>query len=281
VQKYVLAIAAGLASMAVGAAIVVLERHVVSRPSPSTIVAIPLPAPIETPPPSEQTASAAPEAAPEAVSPATAENDNSDLPVIDVPSRVVRTVPDIDTPAPKMTVFDTRGNEIRGRAAEGPPASYVPSPAFSSGPAYASNGRPQTRAQTPVTAPSAGNFGGPGRALGGTVVSVGNRNVHLFGVRVAEPRDRCGLGPGDHRSCADVARDSLAQRMQRYPTLACRVPPGQRGDPGVVCTDNSGTDLSNFLVSEGLALADTGQSYEYFGSEGIARANKRGLWRNR
>ncbi len=277
--------------MAVGAAIVVLERHVVSRPGSSTIVSVPLPVPVELPP-EAPVPEPVPDAPPEALPPAAADK-GSDLPVVEVPNRIVHTVPDVDTPAPKMTVFDSRGNELKPRS-DTPPPSYTPSPAFSQGPAFAPNGRPQSQAYasqgyappssytpSPVAQPSAGNFGGPGRALGGTVVSVGNRNVHLFGIRVAEPRDKCGLGTGDQRSCADVARDSLAQRLQRYPTLACRVPPGQRGDPGVVCTDNSGTDLSSFLVSEGLALADTAQSYEYFGPEGAARANRRGLWRNR
>ena len=90
------------------------------------------------------------------------------------------------------------------------------------------------------------------------------------------------LGAGDNRSCSDVARDALAQRLQHYPNVACRVPPGQRGgDPAAICTDNSGTDLAQFLVDQGYALADTHQSFDYFGAESAARANRRGLWRYR
>lgn len=105
--------------------------------------------------------------------------------------------------------------------------------------------------------------------------------MRLFGVRVAEARDRCGLGQGDARSCSEVARDALAQRLQRYPNVSCRVPAGQRGDPAAICIDAAGTDLGGFLVAEGLALADTSQSYEYFGPEGVARYFGRGLWRYR
>ena len=129
--------------------------------------------------------------------------------------------------------------------------------------------------------PSGTFFNGAGQATGGTVISVGGRFVNLFGVRIADPRDQCGLGPGDNRSCADVARDSLAQRLKRYPNVSCHVPPGQRGQAGAVCTDASGTDLSGFLIAEGYALADTNQSYDYFGAEGVARSYRRGLWRYR
>src|SRR6202012_1626347 len=117
---------------------------------------------------------------------------------------------------------------------------------------------------------------------GGTMVSVTGHNLRLFGVKPPSPGDRCGLGPGDNRSCRDVARDALNQRLQRYSNVSCRVPPGQRGgDPAAICTDNSGTDLGQFLVDQGYALADTNQSFDYFGAEGSARSNRRGLWRYR
>jgi endonuclease YncB( thermonuclease family) len=133
-----------------------------------------------------------------------------------------------------------------------------------------------------ASAPPGATFDGRGSAAGGAMVSVSGRNIRLFGVRLAEPRDKCGLGTGDNRSCNDVARDALMQRLQHYPNVACRVPPGQRGnDQAAICTDSSGTDLAGFLIGEGYALADTNQSFDYFGAEGLARANHRGLWRYR
>jgi endonuclease YncB( thermonuclease family) len=124
-------------------------------------------------------------------------------------------------------------------------------------------------------------FNGAASAAGGTILAVGGRSVRLYGVKLAEPRDRCGLGAGDSRSCADVARDVLAQRLLRYPNVTCRVPAAQRGAAAAICTDGSGVDLGGFLVAEGYALADTGQSYDYSGAEGVARAFHRGLWRYR
>jgi len=133
----------------------------------------------------------------------------------------------------------------------------------------------------PAAPPPGTTFDGKGSAAGGTILSVSGRDVRLFGVRLAEARDKCGLGAGDNRSCSDVARDTLAQRLKRYPNVACRVPPGQRGDQVAICTDSSGTDLGGFLVAEGYALADTNQSFDYFGAEGVARSYRRGLWRYR
>jgi endonuclease YncB( thermonuclease family) len=181
-----------------------------------------------------------------------------DLPTVDVAPRPIHTVPDENIPAPKVTLFDRAGHEI----ATHQPVSAPPPP-----PAHVH----------PVSA----SFIGSAQAAGGTKLAVSGRTVRLFGVRVADPRDQCGLGPRDKRSCAEVARDALAQRLRRSPWVSCQMPPGQVGDPGAVCVDASSTDLGGFLVAEGLALADTSQSYEYFGAEGVARSFHRGLWRHR
>lgn len=180
-----------------------------------------------------------------------------DLPTIEVAVRPVHTVPEEETPSPKVTLFNRAGQEITSRH-----AALTPPP-------------------PPMPAPSVAPFGGAAQAAGGTLLAVAGKSVRLFGVRVADPRDQCGLGPGDNRNCSDVARDALAQRLRRNPAVSCHMPEGQRGDPAAICVDANGTDLGGFLVAEGLALADTGQSYEYFGPEGVARYFGRGLWRHR
>jgi len=182
-----------------------------------------------------------------------------DLPTVEVQPRPIHAVPNDEPPIPKVTILDRNGRVIATRE---PPPPSRPLPA-------------------PATAPSNTPFGGQAQASGATTLAVGGKTVRLFGVRVAEPRDRCGLGSGDTRTCVDVARDALAQRLRRYPNVYCRPPPDQRDNLAAICIDQTGTDLGGFLVAEGYALADIGQSYEYFGSEGIARYYRRGLWRNR
>jgi endonuclease YncB( thermonuclease family) len=307
-RQYLLAALVAAAGLTVGAAVVVLDRHappagslapaasppVASAPGAhepmgggEATAALPPPS-VEQPAPPE-TAPGAPPATSEASPPA--KPPGSDLPNIDVAPRVVHTVPDAEPPAPSVTVVDRNGRTLKElKPSAGLSPTYVPSVGpGGAGASVASRGSaarpvlvPPAPNSRPASAPPGATFNGKGSAAGGTMVSVSGHDIRLFGVRLADPRDKCGLGSGDNRSCSDVARDALTQRLQHYPNIACRVPPGQRGhEQAAICTDNSGTDLAGFLVSEGYALADTNQSFDYFGAEGVARANRRGLWRYR
>jgi endonuclease YncB( thermonuclease family) len=175
------------------------------------------------------------------------------LPTVEVPTRPVHAVPREDPPVVKLHLYDRAGNELPSRSVS----------------------------LSPPSAPAEPTFAGAAEATGGVTLEVAGRRVKLFGVRAADPRDRCGLGPGDDRDCAEVEKDALARRLQRADRVSCHVPAGQPGKPAAVCVDTTGTDLGGFLVAEGLALTDTNESYEYFGAEGVARSFHRGLWRNR
>lgn len=122
---------------------------------------------------------------------------------------------------------------------------------------------------------------GMAKAVGGTTLDVAGKTVHLFGIREASPRDQCKLASGERRSCDRVAQDMLALRLRRHPRVVCRVPGGQRSDPAAICVDGHGIDLGGMLVAEGWALADTKQSDDYLGAQGVARVFRRGLWRYR
>jgi endonuclease YncB( thermonuclease family) len=298
------------AGMTVGAAVVVLDHHA-PPPAPKPVASEPgsggeataaLPpaeiAPAGAPAPSEAAPSAATSPAPAAPAPPpapTAEttppasSPGSDLPNVDVAPRTVHAVPDAEPPSESVTIVDRNGRTIKQlQPSSGLSPTYVPS--VGPGGAASSTSRGATR---PLLVPPASNsrlamalpgatFDGRAGAVGGATLSVTGRNLRLFGVKLPNPGDRCGLGSGDNRSCNEVARDALAQRLQHYPNVACRVPPGQRGaDQAAICTDNSGTDLADFLIGQGYALADTNQSFDYFGAENTARANRRGLWRYR
>jgi endonuclease YncB( thermonuclease family) len=236
----------GLVGLAFGIAFIVRNNPpTLTAERPEALLAPPEQPAAETPSPSPEPSASPPKPA------------AADLPTVEIAQRPVHIVPENEPPTvPKVTLFDRSGKELPGR-----PVVLTP--------------------PRPATPPPVAPFSGTAQAAGGTALAVAGRSVKLFGVRSGDPRDRCGLGFGDGRSCADVARDALAQRLKRYPQVSCHTPAGQRGDPAAVCIDNSGTDLGGFLVAEGLALADLSQSYEYFGSEGVARSFRRGLWRNR
>ena len=289
-RRYLLTALLAGAGLAAGAGVVVLDRHsplsqtrppVPSEPQSGSASVAALPQPTSQAPVAPMPAQATPPAKPPA----------SDLPSVDVAPLTVHTVPDAEPPeAAPVTVVDRNGRmlaELKPSAGLSP--TYVPSVGpGGAGASIASRGPARSEFVPPApnsrlaSLPPGASFDGRAIAAGGMMLSVSGHNISLFGVRLADPRDQCGLGVGDNRSCGDVARDALAQRLQHYPRVACRVPPGQRGGAqAAICTDNSGTDLADFLVGQGYALADTKQSFDYFGAESAARANHRGLWRYR
>jgi endonuclease YncB( thermonuclease family) len=296
-RQYLLAALIVAAGLAIGAAVVVLDRHappippIARQPAGGSEATAALPPSEAETPSTPEIAAAPPPATAEATPPAKpagSDLPHSDLPSVDVAPRTVHTVPDVEPPGSSVTIVDRNGRTLKELGpSSGLSPGYVPS-VGPGGAQTASRGSPR-----PVLVPPSPNsrialaapgttFDGRGIAAGGLTLSVAGRTVRLFGVRSPDPRDQCGLGPGDNRSCSDVARGALTQRLQHYPTVACRVPPGQRGgDQAAICTDNSGADLAQFLVDQGYALADTNQSFDYFGAEGVARSYRRGLWRYR
>ncbi|MGH6995958.1 MAG: thermonuclease family protein, partial [Stellaceae bacterium] len=141
-------------------------------------------------------------------------------------------------------------------------------------PAQPSPPRPAVFA--PVGRPAV--FSGHARVTGPLTLSVEGQTVQLFGVAPAGSEDRCAGAKGTVKSCAVVAAAALTQKLAGHSIVACRVPPGQRGTIGAICLDEQGNDLGRFLVIEGLALADSNQSYDYLPAQGAARSAKRGLW---
>ena len=122
-------------------------------------------------------------------------------------------------------------------------------------------------------------FSGAATATGAVELKVDTTSISLFGIKPPADRDRCADAGGD---CLAVAKRALADRIGASGKVSCRIPNPR---PGAVtyalCLDPTGFDLSGFLIAQGLALADTGQSYDYVGAESIARNLKRGLWKFR
>ncbi|HXQ52616.1 MAG TPA: hypothetical protein VN802_16085 [Stellaceae bacterium] len=225
-----------LAALAAGLAVAVHVRQVPPTPVAQVAVAIAPPAPVQ--------AEAAPTAPRE-----------PDLPTIVVQPRIVHEVPNNEAslPVPKVTL-----KQLDGTVADRVDAI-----------------RPPPQRATPVSiAPMP--LGGAAQAVGGANLSVAGRTIHLFGVRLPDPRDRCAAGP-----CDATARAALAARLAGNAAVNCTMPPGQMGEPGYICHDASGTDLGGFLVSGGLALADRTSSFQYITAEDAARTSQRGLWRYR
>lgn len=131
----------------------------------------------------------------------------------------------------------------------------------------------------PRFAPRPG-LSGTAVALGAVRLRVSGLPLILFGVRPPGARDLCTLAAGGTQPCEALARHTLAAHLGAR-GVRCTAPPGQRGIPGYVCHNAAGIDLADLLVRQGLAIADTRHSYQYFNAEESARAARRGLWRAR
>jgi endonuclease YncB( thermonuclease family) len=215
------------------------------EPAPAPAAAVPAPDVASATPAPAQTAAVAPP--PPALPP---------LASVEVANRPIREVPpEKNPPPPDSTSLDlTR-----------PPPGYA-----------------GQRASEGAAHPVPKQFLGAARVTGATSLTVGAIPVQLFGVKPPMPGDRCELG-GTPMSCIDLAKRRLQERFGRSDQVNCRTPNPQ---PGLavafaICLDANGIDLGSFLLNEGLALADTGQSYDYVGAEGVARTLKHGLWKFR
>jgi len=217
-----------------------------------------------------------------------------ELPVVTVAPHAFHPVPDESQTRSigPITLNDRLGNPVRVRPNLPPPPSYVPSVGPSGQSSSVKTKPPKIAALPPLPpqrsagplAPLVANppvFSGHARALGGVGIEVAGLKVRLFGVRPPEDQDRCAAANGQKLPCANAVLAAMQQRLAGHSIVACRVPSGQNGEPGAICLDEEGTDLGRYLVIQGYALADVGQSYDYLPAEGAARTAKRGLWRYR
>lgn len=183
----------------------------------------------------------------------------SDLPVVNVAPHLVHTVPETEPPPPPPVTLTDKSGRVMTR--------YLPRPAPPAGVAVAVSPPPPLNGAVP--------------AAGSMLINVKGQQVKLFGIYPPETTDVCLAKDGHAQPCSVVARDAVASRLARFADVHCRAPGGQRGDTGQICLDGAGVDVAGFLVGEGLALADARESNDYAGAEGVARANRRGLWHYR
>jgi endonuclease YncB( thermonuclease family) len=243
------------------------------------------------PPKAARTASAtikAPEAAPpvEPAPPAVA-------PAVDAPAIPAPTVAEQASPIPAPTADDALPPLTKVKVAQhvvhAVPEDTSPLPA----PGHASSlptmgqseevrlGPHALPTQTAQSAFVPRQFSGAATAIGGVELKVDSTPVALFGIKAAGNGDKCGAGNGS--DCLEAAKRALSDRIGATGHVSCRIPNPQH--PGAtafaICLDPNGVDLSGFLIAQGLALADTGQSYDYVGAESVARNLKHGLWQFR
>jgi endonuclease YncB( thermonuclease family) len=122
-----------------------------------------------------------------------------------------------------------------------------------------------------------GAAGGDAVVRDGDTLSLGAREIRLFGVDAPESRQMCARADGTPWACGRAAADRLAQLVAAGP-VRCRPRDTDRYGRLVSTCTAGGVDLGGRLVAEGLARAYIRFSDAYAALEAEARAAGRGLW---
>jgi endonuclease YncB( thermonuclease family) len=270
------------------ALIVALEVALLLLPEPpkaGRTASAPVPAPMTAAPP----VAPAPPAATPAPDAAQANSSPTDAPTITEQAAVEQTAPsatpagqDALPPLTEVKVTPHLVHPIPEDTAPPPPAPGHPPSLPAMGQSEEVRLGPHAApVQTAQSAFVPRQFSGAATATGGVELRVDSTPVALFGIKAAGGGDRCGAGSGS--DCLEAAKRALSDRIGAAGHVSCRIPNPQH--PGAtafaICLDPNGVDLSGFLIAQGLALADTGQSYDYVGAESVARNLKHGLWQFR
>ena len=129
----------------------------------------------------------------------------------------------------------------------------------------------------PTLAAAPETLTGPARVIDGDTFAIGTAVVRIADVDAPELAQRCDGGPSALRHCGAYVADALKERIGDR-EVRCAVRELDQYDRRISICDVAGEDLSNWLVSEGLALANRPFSERLVPEEEAARAAGLGLW---
>lgn len=139
-------------------------------------------------------------------------------------------------------------------------------------------------ANAAATGDTGAKVDGPAIVTGPLELNVAGTPLRLYGVKAPSSGDMCAPNPEyAARSCPDVSRAALAARIGQGGKVSCRIlASGGRQALPVVCKDGTGTDLANYLVAHGFALAEANDMMiDYSAAETQAKNAHSGLWSDR
>jgi endonuclease YncB( thermonuclease family) len=131
-----------------------------------------------------------------------------------------------------------------------------------------------------VTAPAAAEpdtLTGPARVIDGDTFAIGTTVVRLADVDAPELAQTCEGGPSALRGCGEYVADALAERIGGR-EIRCAVRELDQYDRRISTCEIAGEDISQWLVSSGLAMAFRTYSERFVPDEQTARAARAGLW---
>ena len=119
-------------------------------------------------------------------------------------------------------------------------------------------------------------FYGLGHSKDGDSLTVGSRQVRLFGIDAPEFDQTCNRN-GERWSCGSEAADYLS-RLVTGRDVRCRLVSTDQYDRAVSRCTVGTTDINAAMVESGFATAFRQYSSDYTAAEARAKAAKRGIW---
>ena len=130
----------------------------------------------------------------------------------------------------------------------------------------------------PWMAAAADTVRGPARVVDGDTLRIGDARIRLHGIDAPESGQTCTDASGRIWSCGPEATAALRELVGNR-AVGCAVRDTDRYGRLVAVCSLSGIDLNAWMVENGRALAHRRYSRDYVLQEGVARAERRGLWR--
>lgn len=127
-----------------------------------------------------------------------------------------------------------------------------------------------------ATPTQAADITGTAKVVDGDTLEIGNSRIRLHGIDAPEGKQRCRKGEEEYR-CGDVAAQALT-RLVAGRLVAC-IPrdQDQYGRTVAVCRVGR-TDINDWMVRQGNAVAYRKYSTAYVAAEDAARRERLGLW---
>ena len=119
------------------------------------------------------------------------------------------------------------------------------------------------------------------KVIDGDSLRSGRLKISLHGIDAPERKQTCKTDGGDDWPCGSAATSAMGEIIGAASRLACSLVDVDRYGRLIMRCHAGDTDISEALVSRGLALAYRRYSNDYVAAEDAAAHERRGMWQGR